>query len=168
MRIQSPLIILISNCISATDRFNSLVVDILPFIFVGKHDPHTPVAEVFTKAWTENTGGTGAVKLYLGEIISLAQTYLSSPRWALKQTAALSLADACKSIGKDVTADQVDLLWPVLVSATSGKSWDGKEAVLDALVALAVNAAQYFEKDQAKLRELSTVRTRLIFLLSLQ
>jgi len=161
--IRSPLKILISNCISATDRFNSLAVDILPFIFVGKHDPHTPVAEIFAKAWTENTGGTGAVKLYLGEIIPLAQTHLSSPRWALKQTAALSLADACKSIGKDVTAEQVDLLWPVLVSATSGKSWDGKEAVLDALVALAVNAAQYFEKDQAKLQELSTVRTRPMF-----
>ncbi|PWW76166.1 ARM repeat-containing protein [Tuber magnatum] len=147
-------------CKNATDRFNSLAVDALPFIFVGKHDPHTPVTEIFTKAWTENTGGTGAIKLYLGEIISLAQTHLSSPRWALKQTAALSLADACKSIGKDVTAGQVNLLWPVLVSATSGKSWDGKEAVLDALVALSVNAVQYFENDQAKLRELSTIVLR--------
>ncbi|CUS10715.1 unnamed protein product [Tuber aestivum] len=147
-------------CKNATDRFNSLAVDILPFIFVGKHDPHAPVAEIFTKAWTENTGGTGAIKLHLGEIISLAQTHLSSPRWALKQTAALSLADACKSIGKDTTADQVDLLWPVLVSATSGKSWDGKEAVLDALVALSVNAVRYFENDQAKLRELSMIVLR--------
>jgi proteasome component ECM29 len=147
-------------CKNATDRFNSLAVDILPFIFVGKHDPHTSIAEVFTKAWTENTGGTGAIKLYFGEIISLAQTHLSSPRWALKQTAALSLADTCKSIGKDVTTDQVDLLWPVLVSATSGKSWDGKEAVLDALVSLAANAVQYFENDQAKLQELSTIVLR--------
>ena len=142
---------------SATDRFNALAVDILPFIFVGKHDPQKSVNEVFEKAWTENTGGSGAIKLYLKEIITLAQMHLASQRWALKQTAALSLADACKSIGKDLSVDQVDMLWPVLVSATSGKSWEGKEAVLDALVALATNAVEYFRKDQSRLQELTKV-----------
>lgn len=129
----------------------------LPFIFVGKHDPEKSVNEAFGKAWSENTGGTGAIKLYLAEIIDMTKTHLTSQRWAIKQTAALSLADACKSIGNDLSAEQLHLLWPVLFSATSGKSWDGKEAVLEALVLLAINGKAHFGKNEEKLMELRKV-----------
>lgn len=148
---------LVADRVSATDRFNALSVDVLPFLFVGKHDPESSVNEAFGKAWSENTGGTGAIKLSLVEIVDMTKTHLASQRWAIKQTAALSLADACKSIGTDLSADQLHILWPVLVAAASGKSWDGKEAVLDALVSLAVDGKVYFGSDGGKLQELEKV-----------
>lgn len=147
----------VADMISATDRFNALAVDVLPFLFVGKHDPEKSVNDAFGKAWSENTGGTGAIKLYLVEIVDMTKTHLASQRWAIKQTAALSLADACKSIGTDLSAEQLHILWPVLVSAASGKSWDGKEAVLDALVSLAVDGKVHFGGDTGKLQELKKV-----------
>lgn len=147
----------VADKVSATDRFNALSVDVLPFLFVGKHDPEGSVNETFGKAWSENTGGTGAIKLSLVEIVDMTKTHLTSQRWAIKQTAALSLADACKSIGTDLSAEQLHILWPVLVSATSGKSWDGKEAVLDALVSLAVDGKAHFGNDAGKLQELKKV-----------
>lgn len=146
------------NMVSATDRFNALAVDVLPFLFVGKNDPDKSVNETFGKAWSENTGGTGAIKLYSVEIVEMTKTHLTSKRWAIKQTAALSLADVCKSIGSDLSAEQLHVLWPVLVSATSGKSWDGKEAVLDALVSLAVNGKAHLGKDEGRLEDLRKVK----------
>lgn len=149
--------------VSATDRFNALAADVLPFLFVGKHDPENSVNEAFGKAWSENTGGTGAIKLYLVEIIDMTKTHLASQRWAIKQTAALSLADACKAIGSDLSAEQLHILWPVLVSAMGGKSWDGKEAVLEALVSLAVNGKAHFADDIDKLQELRKVTNIRVF-----
>lgn len=85
---------------SASDRFQALAAEILPFAFVAKHDTEEQVAEEYSKCWTENTGGSGAVKLYLPEITSLAGGYLESARWNVKQTAALSIADICVVLGE--------------------------------------------------------------------
>lgn len=125
---------------SATDQFNSLSASILPFVFLAKHDnSSTAVASTFSNVWSENTGGTGAIKLYLQEITKLAQESLSSQRWAVKQAAAITLSDICSSIGKDITKDQLEVIYPAILSAVGGKSWDGKEKVLEGLVELEGN-----------------------------
>jgi proteasome component ECM29 len=58
-----------------------------------------PVAEEFSKTWSDNTGGSGAVKLYLNEIVQLSKDNISSARWATKQTCSLALAEAAKALG---------------------------------------------------------------------
>ncbi|KAF8416698.1 proteasome stabiliser-domain-containing protein [Tirmania nivea] len=121
----------------AADKFNSLSSAILPFIFMAKHDiSSTAVASIFKNVWDENTGGSGAIKLHLSEIVTLAQENLGSNRWAVKQAAAITLADVCTSLGKDITRDQADVIYPAIVSAVEGKSWDGKEKVLEGYVEL--------------------------------
>lgn len=63
----------------------------------------------------------------------MAQEHMDSPQWVIKHTAARSVADATTALasmssGFDATTSQ--LIWPVLEKALSGKTWDGKEAVL--------------------------------------
>ncbi|KAI9800620.1 MAG: proteasome component M29 [Piccolia ochrophora] len=129
----------------ATDRFNSLAVEFLPFVFVAKHDSHEQVRELFQTTWSDNVGGAKAVMLYLDDIVSIAAPHLDSASWAIKHTAALSIADAAKLGGKDMTLGQQSLLWPPLEKAVSGKTWEGKSTVLEAFVAFAKNSARLQE-----------------------
>jgi len=60
------------------------------------------VREPFVETWSENTGGTGAIKLYIREIMTLVALRLENPQWRVKQVAGLALADACETIGVDI------------------------------------------------------------------
>ncbi|CAJ0756412.1 24824_t:CDS:2, partial [Entrophospora sp. SA101] len=55
--------------------------------------------KIWVDIWEENTAGsTGAVKLYLKEIIELLTVLLESPSWSTKRQAALTIADVAKTI----------------------------------------------------------------------
>ena len=121
----------------ASDRFASLAGDILPFVFVGKHDAYERARELFQDTWNENVGGSRAVLLYFKEIVQLTSQQLESPRWAVKHTSALAVADIINSVGSEITLSSAKIIWPVLEKALGGKAWEGKETVLEALVGLA-------------------------------
>ncbi|EWC46169.1 hypothetical protein DRE_04547 [Drechslerella stenobrocha 248] len=147
------------NAISkhASDRFQALAADILPLAFVAKHDPESAVAEEYSKCWSDNTGGSGAVKLYLREITDLAATHLDSARWTIKQTAALSIADLCVVLGPDLTGEQLDVLFPLAVRSVAGKSYPSKAKVLEGFTSLC--ASPKF-RDGQKLKEVSKILIR--------
>ncbi|KAF2084144.1 ARM repeat-containing protein [Saccharata proteae CBS 121410] len=119
----------------ASDKFNALSSDILPFTFVAKHDSHAHVKELFEKTWNDNVGGSRAVQLYVKDIVELAQAHLDSPKWTLKHTVAKAIAgtaDALASSLDDISLANAETLWPALDKALGGKSWEGKEVVLQA------------------------------------
>ena len=120
----------------ATDCFASLAGDILPFVFVGKHDAYERAKELFQDTWNENVGGSRAVLLYMKEIVELTSQHLESPRWAVKHTSALAVADVINSAGSEMSLSNAKMVWPVLQKALGGKAWEGKETVLEALVRL--------------------------------
>ena len=118
----------------ATDRFNALAADFLPFIFFAKHDSHEPARTLFHDTWNETVGGSRTVLLYMQEIVQLAVRYLDSPRWSLKHTAAFSIAEAVNATGEDINGSVAQVIWPGLEKAVDGKTWEGKERVLQAFV----------------------------------
>lgn len=118
----------------ATDRVNALAGDIFPFVFVAKHDPYERAKLLFKDTWNENVGGSRAILLYLKEIIALASQYLDSSRWSLKHTSAFAVADVIASSGTGITDSNAQLIWPTLEEALAGKTWDGKEIVLESLI----------------------------------
>ncbi|KAK6350845.1 proteasome component M29, variant 2 [Orbilia javanica] len=156
MRILSASVL---NAISkhASDRFQALASDILPFAFVAKHDPEESVAEEYSKCWSDNTGGSGAVKLYLPEIAALAGVHLDSARWTIKQTAALSIADICVVLGPDLTQEQLDVVYPLAVRSVAGKSYPSKHRVLEGFVALCTSPKF---TEARKLKEVSKIFLR--------
>lgn len=120
----------------ATDRFNSIAIEVLPFVFVAKHDIYDRAKSLFSDCWTENVGGSRAVLLYLKEILQSASRNLDSTRWSIKHTSAYAIADAVTSCGTSINDDTAAALWPVLERAISGKTWNGKEEILKAFVHL--------------------------------
>ena len=118
----------------ATDRFNSFAGEVLPFIFVAKHDQYDRAKSLFEDTWNENVGGSRAVLLYLKEIISLVSQYLDSARWSVKHTSAFTVADVVNSAGSNISDADAKVIWPALEKALSGKTWEGKEKVLEAFV----------------------------------
>ena len=124
----------------ATDRFKSIAGEILPFVFVAKHDIHDRVKSLFRDTWSENVGGSRAVLLYLKEIIEIASQHLESARWSIKHTSAFAIADLVESTGSSIDDTKARLIWPPLEKALSGKTWEGKETVLKALIQLIKNS----------------------------
>ncbi|KAL8713530.1 MAG: hypothetical protein Q9220_002392 [cf. Caloplaca sp. 1 TL-2023] len=121
----------------ATDRFNALAAEILPFVFLAKHDSLERAKAVFEETWNETVGGSRTVLLYMKEIIELALQYLDSPRWSLKHTAAFAIAGAIKATGDDIGDSIAKAIWPGIQKAVDGKTWEGKEKILEAFVKFA-------------------------------
>ena len=150
----------------ASDRFNGLAASILPFVFVGKHDSHELVKEQFQNTWEEAVGGSRAVLLYLKEILALSNTYLDSPQWSLKHTAARSVADTVLAVSASeggFSADVAPLVWPIVEKALGGKTWEGKEVVLTAFVKFAQNAKTWYLNDATVAAAIVKVSTRRVF-----
>jgi proteasome component ECM29 len=84
------------------------------------------------------------VNLYADEILQFIQPLLNSPSWTIKQTAALTIADMCKSGGKEIEKHAAKLM-PVMVSTLATRSWNGKENVLDAFGQLCVSSKSFFD-----------------------
>lgn len=129
----------ITNSMSknANDRVNSLAATFLPFIFIGEHDTHTEVKDIFSKVWSDNVSGPRIVKLYLNEILELVSGNLESPRWAVRHACALAVADAVSSLDDPIDLEVAELLWPQLQKAVAGRTWDGKGAVLEGFMRFA-------------------------------
>ncbi|KAF9692267.1 hypothetical protein EKO04_009548 [Ascochyta lentis] len=151
----------------ATDRFTSLASELLPFVFLAKHDADENVQKAFTETWDEHVAGPRSVALYLAEILNLCNAHLESRQWAIKHTAAKAIADAVLSITSAVGSENLDKasadkIWPVLNKALSGKSWDGKEVVLDAFVRFVERGDAWWKEEGkgARVKELEKVATR--------
>ncbi|KAA8652260.1 hypothetical protein EYZ11_004591 [Aspergillus tanneri] len=133
----------------SNDRFMAFAASALPFIFVSKHDNDDHVREIFEKTWQENVGGDRAVSLYIKEITALVLENLGSPRWAIKHTMALGLANAIMALDPEIDTATSERLWFVLEKAMAGKTWEGKETVLKAFVKFASQARSlWLEKPQ--------------------
>ncbi|KAL8836363.1 MAG: hypothetical protein Q9170_002936 [Blastenia crenularia] len=126
--------ILLGTSKFATDRFNALAAEILPFVFLAKHDSYERAKTAFQDTWDETVGGSRTVLLYMREIIQLALQYLSSPRWSLKHTAAYAIAETINAPGAEISDSIAQIIWPGIEKAVDGKTWDGKERILQAFV----------------------------------
>ena len=143
----------------ATDRFNSVASEALPFIFVAKHDTDEKARVLFEETWTEHVGGSRAVHLYLREIMDLALQYLESALWSIKHTSAFTVADAVTSSGSSISEANAKIIWPALEKALTGKTWNGKEKVLKAFVLFARNSTLW-SSDLQKAEHMDKIMVR--------
>lgn len=110
----------------------------MPFVFFAKHDFDDATKQQFGKTWDENVGGSRAVLLYTREINELVLKHIDSPKWTIKHTAALTIADVVKSTtsttSPTIPAKTSALIWPTLEKALALKTFAGKEVVLASFV----------------------------------
>jgi proteasome component ECM29 len=118
----------------SSDVFMRFATAFLPFAFIGKHDDLEDVKSRFEQAWKDNVGGSGAVALYLSEIVDLIASNISSTHWPIKHACCLAVADLVASMQsqRQYSPAQAGAIRPVVEAALAGKTWDGKEKVVAA------------------------------------
>ncbi|KAH8731379.1 proteasome stabiliser-domain-containing protein [Phaeosphaeriaceae sp. PMI808] len=149
----------------ATDRFTALASSLLPFIYLAKYDSNEQVCKLFTDTWDDHVAGPRSVSLYLSEILALSDTHLDARQWVIKHTAAKTVANAVLAITSAVGSDTLEpqtcvRIWPVLDRALSGKSWEGKEVVLDGFVRFVERGEGWWRADEGVARQLEKVASR--------
>jgi proteasome component ECM29 len=72
--------------------------------------------------------------LYSKEINSISIERLESPKWTIKHTAALTIADVVESSGSEISGPNAAAIWPALEKALALKTFEGKEKVLEAFM----------------------------------
>ncbi|PLN84227.1 proteasome component [Aspergillus taichungensis] len=144
----------------SNDRFMSFAATALPFIFVAKYDRDEHVSKVFEKTWQDNVGGNRAVSLYIKEITGFVSNNLDSPSWAIKHTSALGLAHAIMALDPQIDLATSEMVWSVLVQALSGKTWEGKEAVLEAFVKFSSQAKALWQANPKASEMMKTITIR--------
>lgn len=89
-----------------------------------------------TNAWEELAlGTTAAARTYLAELFPAAAAALDQAAWAFKRQGALAVRSLAIHAGAAFGA-YCGIALPTLVRGLSGRVWDGKEALLDAVPAV--------------------------------
>ena len=115
---------------------------------MGSRDTTYPLlAEVWAKVWEENTGGsTNTIRKWKVELLgTLINVLSSSQSWELKKQVGKALVDFTKALGIEIESLAPTLL-PVLIESLNGRTWAGKEALLEAFTTLIIEGAGYFAK----------------------
>ena len=97
------------------------------------NDTDERVRKNFKDAWDNNVAGPRAIRLYLPDILAIVQVHMDSNMWNLKHSAARATSGVIKAIvtSGDVRLSDFQLIWPAAEKAVSGKTWDGKEEILE-------------------------------------
>ncbi|OBA20432.1 ARM repeat-containing protein [Metschnikowia bicuspidata var. bicuspidata NRRL YB-4993] len=133
---------------SSADKFDLVASAFLPLAFVGRHDGDTGVSTAFDKEWVEYSSGNNAIKLYFHEIFAICDVNIRSNDYNVRQTMARTIVDVCQSI-ETLLPKEVGPLFTMVLEACKGKSWEGKELVLEALVMISVKNADYLRENSA-------------------
>jgi proteasome component ECM29 len=116
--------------------------EVLPAAFLAKHDAESAGAPLWAEVWESNTGAaSAALRLYAPEVATLAAAALAASAWGRKRAGAAAVGSLASGLagaaGVDALAPLAPRLGVQLLEALPGRLWDGKEAVLTALGALA-------------------------------
>ncbi|OVF07216.1 putative proteasome component [Clavispora lusitaniae] len=142
-----------------SDVFESVAGAFLPLAFIGRHDPLESVKSFFDREWIESSSGNNAIKVYFEEITTLCKIYGQSPNYNIRKIIAKALADMATTIEIDSDPQTTELL-ALLLELSKGKSWDGKDLVLKALVGFSTKKTLFLNGHEDILEQVTkTVQT---------
>ncbi|CAI4063344.1 Ecm29p SKDI_08G0120 [Saccharomyces kudriavzevii IFO 1802] len=121
----------------ARSEFDNVASIFMPLIFVACNDEDKDLESLYNKIWTEaSSSGAGTVKLYLPEILDILCTNIKSNDFSIRKTCAKSVIQLCERIDNNIPHAQIVKLFDISKEALSGRSWDGKEHIVSAVVSL--------------------------------
>ncbi|CAB3243794.1 unnamed protein product [Arctia plantaginis] len=108
-------------------------------VFLAMHGPKDDDAttvEIFEEIWTDiSPSKESGIKQHLPSIREEIEKALNSSSWTKKTQAAMAIKTICKELSSGL-GDQREQLIRSLLAAVHGKTFDGKQHVLDALAEL--------------------------------
>ncbi|KAG0293348.1 hypothetical protein BGZ98_002211, partial [Dissophora globulifera] len=143
---------------NASDRFKGVASAILPTVYYGTFDANKDISGIWKEVWEEHTtGASTAVKLYAVEIVQLLSRQLTSSSWNAKKQSAMALKAMSEVM--NMTGNMGTLL-PLILDGLSGRTWQGKESIVELLPAAALSSKDYFADKPEKLQEIAKILLR--------
>lgn len=135
----------------APDRLKNYHSVILPIAYLGTRDDTDSIKKVWEEVWEENTAGSsGALRLYNSEMMDVMEKLMEkTPSWGLKKQVAGCLEGMAKGL-KSGFEGRVGRAVRILGNALSGRTWEGKEVVVNALGTVVVEGKGYFETEEGR------------------
>lgn len=97
--------------------------------------------ELWTDFWNEITPGTEAgIVQNLPAITNILHITLESASWTTKVQAANAVHTIALKSGHNIGTDDRNTLLKILINGLHGRTWNGKERLLNALAMLACNS----------------------------
>lgn len=128
------------------DKFQSVASAFLPLVFVGRYDENEAVAKTFEREWIENTSGSdSAVIVYIDEVLAFLRKYITSNKFEVRRVLGKSVSKLSTAIidFNGLSSDLATEIFSLLVQANKGKSWEGKELMLESLVTFAIKGKSF-------------------------
>ncbi|CAK9438937.1 uncharacterized protein LODBEIA_P31610 [Lodderomyces beijingensis] len=142
----------------AGERFSTFASAFLPLAFIGKFDGSERVGRNFEREWTEHATGQSSVKLYVTEILNYTKDHIKTNEFAIRVTLAKSLTSVCTALSSmnPLSKSATESLLDLLLESNKGKSWDGKEFLLQALVDFAIASKAFLDTEGGKLEQVES------------
>lgn len=131
---------------SGSDKFEAVAGQFLPLAFIGRHDSLEQVKSSFEREWTESSSGNTAIKLYFDEICEMCKVNGFSSNYNVRRVIARSLDNMWASIDVD-SERQAKNFFSILLELSKGKSWEGKDLILNTLVGFSINKAEFLRSN---------------------
>ncbi|EJS43509.1 ecm29p [Saccharomyces arboricola H-6] len=134
----------------ARPEFDNVASIFMPLIFIACNDEDKDLETLYNKVWTEaSSSGAGTVKLYLPEILNILSTNIKSNDFSIRKICAKSVIQLCGTIDDNIPHLQIVKLFDISKEALNGRSWDGKEHIVGAVVSLAEKFSQTMIDDSS-------------------
>ncbi|TPX58808.1 hypothetical protein PhCBS80983_g02889 [Powellomyces hirtus] len=140
----------------APERVTAFHARLIPLAFIGARDDDSPnIKQTWKDAWEELTGGSNApLRMYMDETVALITHLMNtSPSWTIKKQVARAVADVSAVLPQPQLETLLPALIPLLVTALAGRTWDGKEVVVQSLAELVSNAPRTYWANATPLRD---------------
>lgn len=127
---QASALVLLEIMKYASQKIQPVYVDIIPTVFFACQDPNQDIADLFKKIWGESSASLG---LYVDNIITLLEETFDSGNWNLKKQGAQSISRLFETLSSTDVITFAPKIVNILVVALKGRTWTGKEALLDSI-----------------------------------
>ncbi|KHN87201.1 Proteasome-associated protein ECM29 -like protein [Toxocara canis] len=108
--------------------------------------------EMWDELWSEMiTETSSTIRLHRKEMMELAVcTLKENPVWAMKAQAAIMLAKIVDAVAEDIEPSDADEIYSTLISVLTGRLWDGKVKVIQAVTVLLQSAGEKLAAEWSK------------------
>uniref|UniRef100_A0A1B0CSE0 Proteasome-associated protein ecm29 n=1 Tax=Lutzomyia longipalpis TaxID=7200 RepID=A0A1B0CSE0_LUTLO len=123
----------------------------LPLIFFAMHDETDQAAsEVWKDLWNDVSPGESGIRMHLDNIMPNLLKFLEDSSWTLKSQSGNAIKTLAKQLGKSLGGAEREILIKALVTALAGRTFQGKEKLLNALE----NLCEHLESTTGELETL--------------